>query len=153
MGFMFYEILLGKKLFSQTLSAQRSDLDWLRWHSDGKTKAPAVKSLLPGRPAALSDLIQSMIEKDPGARASDLKDITARLRSIAQQSSRTVVSGKPPAPVKAAAESQRRGFPWLTAAVVVLALILAALLVWQVAAFRQWILPASPQPTGISSQN
>jgi len=154
MGFMFYEILLGKKLFRQTFSAQRSDLDWLRWHSDGKMKAPAAKSLLPGRPAALSDLIQAMIEKDPGARASDLKDIIARLRSIAQQSSRTVVSGKPPAPVRAATESaQRRGFPWLTAAVIVVALLLAALLIWQMPAFRQWMSTAPGQPTGVSSQD
>jgi len=154
MGFMFYEILLGRKLFSQTFSSQRSDLDWLRWHSDSKSEAPTLKSVLPGRPVALSDLLQSMMKKEPGARPSDLKDIATRLRSIAQQSSRTVVARKASASgdVKPAPpQSSRR--PWIIAAILALILLLGGLLYWQIPTLRQWIGPSASQPADAPNQN
>ena len=95
LGFMFYEILLGRKLFRKTFASQRNELDWLRWHAALKSKAPALRSLLPDRPATLSDLLESMIEKDVAARTTDLQTILSRLRTIAQQANRTLVLKKP----------------------------------------------------------
>jgi eukaryotic-like serine/threonine-protein kinase len=95
LGFMFYEILLGRKLFRKTFAKQRNELDWLRWHAALKSKAPALRSLLPDRPAALSDLLENMIEKDVAARITDLQTILSRLRTIAQQANRTLVLKKP----------------------------------------------------------
>lgn len=147
MGFMFYEILLGRTLFKQTFSGQRSDLDWLRWHTDPKTKAPTLKSLLPSRPSALSDLLQSMMEKDPEARPSDLAEIGSRLRSIAQQSSRTVVARKPAARHDATpAPAAPRTRSWRIAAIIVAALLLAGAVVWETPALHQLVLPAASQP-------
>ena len=95
LGFMFYEILLGRKLFRKTFAGQRNELDWLRWHAALKSKAPALRSLLPDRPATLSDLVENMIEKDVAARITDLQTIVSRLRTIAQQANRTLVVKKP----------------------------------------------------------
>jgi len=50
---------------------------------------------LPDRPATLSDLLESMIEKDVAARTTDLQTILSRLRTIAQQANRTLVLKKP----------------------------------------------------------
>jgi serine/threonine protein kinase len=148
LGFMFYEILLGRKLFKATLSGQRSDLEWLRWHSDGKTKAPTLKSLQPSRPAALSDLLQSMMEKEPEKRASDLAEIVARLRAIAQQSSRTVVARKVPAAgdIQTSQKSHSPKKLWIIALTTLVVLLLIGTLVWQVPELRQMISPAHQQP-------
>jgi serine/threonine-protein kinase len=136
LGFMFYEILLGKKLFRKTFSRQRTELEWLRWHADQKSKAPTLKSLLPDYPAALSDLLESMLEKNPEKRTADLETIVSRLRVIAQQANRTIVMRKPsaaspkPAVPAAQVKKSRRG---LLVVLIVFALLLAtgAFVVWQ----------------------
>ncbi len=137
LGFMFYEILLGKKLFRKTFSKQRTELEWLRWHADQKSKAPTLKSLLPDYPAALSDLLESMLEKNPEKRAADLETILSRLRVIAQQANRTIVMRKPsPSPAKAsvpAAEaSRKKGRSGLVLLLLlILALAAAGLVIWK----------------------
>lgn len=90
LGFMFYEILQGRKKF-RAMFPQETDLDWLRWHADRTKVAPPLKSQFPDYPAALSDLVQSMMEKDPAKRAKEMATVVTRLRSIAQQASRTLV--------------------------------------------------------------
>jgi hypothetical protein len=95
-----------------------------------------------------------MMKKDPGARPSDLKDIATRLRSIAQQSSRTVVARKASASgdVKPAPpQSSRR--PWIIAAILALILLLGGLLYWQIPTLRQWIGPSASQPADAPNQN
>lgn len=94
LGVMFYEILLGKRLFGKTFADQRTDLDWLRWHADLESKPPQLKSLLPDYPVALSDLVESMMEKRAEKRPTDLESILSKLRSIAQRANKTVVLGK-----------------------------------------------------------
>ena len=103
LGVMFYEILLGRKLFERTFPDQRNDIDWMRWHADLECKAPALKSLLPDCPAALSDLLESMMEKNVEKRPTDLGEILGRLRSVAQRANKTVVLQRPAAPVAASA--------------------------------------------------
>jgi serine/threonine protein kinase len=95
LGFIFYEILLGSDLFRATFPSQRSDLDWLRWHADPKSKATPLKQLLPSHPTALSELLESMIAKEPATRLSDPAVVLSRLRSIAQQSNKTIIAQKP----------------------------------------------------------
>ena len=137
LGFMFFEILLGRQLFRKTFSAQRNELDWLRWHADQKSKAPTLKSLLPEHPAALSDLLESMTEKSPEKRITNLENILSRLRGIAQQASRTMIVRGPaelpqsPA-VKTSVEPQRPSRKrWAMVILVIVVLALAGLLIWQ----------------------
>jgi serine/threonine protein kinase len=106
LGFIFYEILLGRKAFEAAFPL-KTDLDWLRWHADISKKPPSLKSQAEDHPIALSDLLQSMMEKDTAKRAGDPAAILVKLKGIAQQASRTVVApavggnaGTPAAPGK-----------------------------------------------------
>jgi eukaryotic-like serine/threonine-protein kinase len=94
LGFIFYEILLGRELFREVFPLT-TDLDWLRWHADPKKAAPPLRSRLPDHPAGLSELLQSMMEKDTAKRASDPAIVLQHLKGIAQQASRTVVMLQP----------------------------------------------------------
>jgi serine/threonine protein kinase len=94
LGMMFYEILLGKRLFAKTFADQRTDLDWMRWHADLESKAPSLKSMLPDYPTALSDLVESMMEKRAEKRPANLESIQSRLREIAQRANKTIVLTK-----------------------------------------------------------
>jgi hypothetical protein len=95
LGMMFYEILLGRKLFKEAFSNQPNDLSWLRWQADLESKAAPLKSLLPECPSALSDLVESMMEKRVEKRQVDLGAILSQLKDIARRSNRTVVLRKP----------------------------------------------------------
>jgi serine/threonine-protein kinase len=139
LGFIFYEILLGRKQF-RTIFRQENDLDWLRWHADRSKVAPALRSQLPDHPAALSDLLQSMLEKDPAKRTKDAATVVSRLRSIAQQASRTLVRkqtatviSKPKAPepevvVEPAKTKKRRSVNMNVVMIVVAIVLLLAVL-------------------------
>jgi len=108
LGAMFYEILLGRTLFNKSFAEQQSDLDWLSWHAELEKKAPPLKSLLPDCPAALSDLLESMMEKHAEKRTKDVQAILQHLRSVAQRANRTVVLPRPtPAPVRMAASTKQ----------------------------------------------
>jgi serine/threonine protein kinase len=143
LGFMFYEILIGRKLFEKTLPQQRTDLDWLRWHADLEAKLPAAKSLLPGCPDALSDLLVSMTDKHWDKRITDLQAICSTIRSVARRSDQTVIRqaptvrslpvvAKPKAPVEppsAPKKKSRKGL--FIVLVLLLALAVGALVLWQ----------------------
>jgi serine/threonine protein kinase len=136
LGVMFYEIFLGKKLFEKTFSAQRTDLDWLRWHADLGAKAPAIKSLLPGSPVAISDLLESMMEKHAEKRIVDLDAIRLRLRDIALRANNTIVLRKPmpsvQAPVQQPATRQKKSDKtWVWILLVFVIVGMGAFLVWQ----------------------
>jgi hypothetical protein len=142
LGFMFYEILIGRKLFEKILPQQSTDLDWLRWHADLETKLPAVKSLLPGCPDALSDLLASMTDKHWDKRA-DLQAVCTTIRGIADRANQTVVmraptvrtlavAAKPKAPLEppsAPEEKSRKGL--FIVLVLLLALAAGAFVLWQ----------------------
>jgi serine/threonine protein kinase len=130
LGMMFYEILLGKRLFAKTFADQRTDLDWMRWHADLDSKAPSLKSMLPDYPTALSDLVESMMEKHAEKRPANLESIQSRLREIAQRANKTIVLAKKPqakerAPgiaTKIIAPKKPRKNTWLWVLVFILAL-------------------------------
>jgi len=108
LGFMFYEILLGRELFQKTFAGQKSDLDWMRWHADPQSKVPALKTLLPEHPAALSELLESMMAKDATKRTTDPAKVLARLRTIAEQADKTVILRTPVAQMRLPAKHTSR---------------------------------------------
>jgi hypothetical protein len=135
LGFMFYELLLGKTLFQQTFAGQHSDLDWLRWHTDTKTKAPTLRDLFPGSSAGLSELIDAMIAKKPEARLSDINAVVTRLRSLAQQAQGTIISVQLAKDISQPAPPSTNNLPkkrtQRRASLVVAQIIVVALLLWQ----------------------
>ncbi len=139
LGVMFYEILLGRRLFGKTFADQRTDLDWLRWHADLESRAPQVKSLLPDYPVALSDLIESMMEKHADKRTTDLESILSRMRGVAQRANKTLVLGKAglkeviakPAKKPASAAKKKSKLGWVVLLLFIIILAGAGFLLWQ----------------------
>jgi serine/threonine protein kinase len=83
LGFMFYEVFLGRDLFEgqfQDVSRQ-GDLGWLLWHADQSKRAKPLADLIHGFPRVLSDLIDQMIAKEPTGRMTELNGITQMLAS------------------------------------------------------------------------
>ncbi len=133
LGIMFYEIMLGRKLFARTFAGQRSDLDWMRWHADPAMKAPPLKSLLPDCPVGLSDLLESMMSKAPEERPANLESVVSRLRSAAGRANRTMVASstgkasgrRSESPDKSASSGDKGDGNTLTVLVILLLVLLA----------------------------
>ena len=77
LGFMFYEILLGRSSFRTEFAEvyERGDVGWLHWHADKNKSAKPLAQLIKGFPCGLSDLIRQMLIKDPQLRTADLQAI------------------------------------------------------------------------------
>src|SRR4029077_9127370 len=96
----------------------------------------------PNRPTALSDLIQSMMAKEPDQRPSDFTQILTRLRSIAQQSNRTMIGRA--APAHKLSTNAPLGKPRnaaLKVLLIVFALLLLGVLIWQGHNLVHWLAP------------
>ena len=73
LGFMLYEMLLGRANFEDAfkvvLRDQRNQsLRWMKWHTNLKVKAPPLRQYVPAIPQPIAELVERMIEKDPGQR-------------------------------------------------------------------------------------
>ncbi len=81
LGFVFYEIFLGRDLFRQQFAEviQEGEIGWLRWHLDQNKCALPLSSQLRDFPLALSRLIDEMITKKPAARLTNFRSISDTL--------------------------------------------------------------------------
>jgi sulfatase modifying factor 1 len=71
LGFIFYEILLGQRLFRFSFGdvyQGDSDFQWLNWHSDPEKRAAPLGEVLAGCPSMLSEIIESMMQKSAERR-------------------------------------------------------------------------------------
>jgi len=73
LGFIMYELLLGKpkfdEIFSDVIRDERSaTMRWMKWHGNAAVQAPMLHEVLPGTPVALSHVVARMIAKDPDER-------------------------------------------------------------------------------------
>jgi serine/threonine protein kinase len=86
LGFMFYEILLGRKLFEAEFHDvyQQGEFAWLIWHADKSLRAKSLSELIEGFPHALSVLIEGMMMKDTAARTKDLRAVRNILANALQ---------------------------------------------------------------------
>lgn len=86
LGFVFYEILLGKDLFDKQFSdiSRQAELGWLIWHADKTKHATPAGELISGFPHILSRLVEGMMMKDPSKRITDLKKISQTIASALQ---------------------------------------------------------------------
>lgn len=77
LGFVFYEILLGRKLFEQQFNhvSRRGEFGWLTWHADKTQLAHPLSDLISGFPPVLSNLIAEMMAKEASARVVDFHKI------------------------------------------------------------------------------
>jgi serine/threonine protein kinase/S1-C subfamily serine protease len=84
LGFVFYELLVGRDAFTRQFAAQLASADaheraeaWRRWHTD-RTEAAPVRKLCPRCPKELADVVDAMIRKDPMGRL-DVEDALGAL--------------------------------------------------------------------------
>ncbi len=84
-GFLFYELLLGRVLFQREIEADRGagDAFWYGWHADRSKRARRLDAILPGFPVSVADRIESMIEKDPARRAKSLDALADQFQGLA----------------------------------------------------------------------
>jgi len=96
LGFMLYELLLGRRGFrAQFAAVETGDaVAWLRWHADPSRKIIPLAELIPNFPRSVSNLILDMTEKDPQCRA----DVGSILRTLQCAGQATIVSSAPGTP-------------------------------------------------------
>lgn len=86
LGFVFYEILLGKDLFEQQFQdvSGHGELGWLTWHADRAKRAKPLNEVIHGFPSVLSGLIDGMMAKDASERITDLHRIADTIGGASQ---------------------------------------------------------------------
>ena len=104
LGFIFYEMALGRRLFRSEFAEVyqgEADLQWLSWHGNREAKARELRELLPGFPTPLSELIARMMSKNPGQRAVSFEEIVNDLARAQERSAPTMVMERPRKPPQA----------------------------------------------------
>ncbi len=76
LGFMFYEILIGKDSFvAQFASLENGPPSlWLKWHADKTAKARPLSELRPNL-GHFARLVDGMMEKDPAKRTNSISQV------------------------------------------------------------------------------
>ena len=82
-GFIFYELLLGRKLFdAQFKDVERNgNLGWLTWHADVTKRATSLNEMN-RYPAFICRIVDRMIEKNPANRLTDVNGIARLFGSV-----------------------------------------------------------------------
>lgn len=125
LGFVFYELLVGKdEMLRQFGEAEQmqTGLAWMRWHADPKSQVRPLAEAAPACPRGLADLIERMIQKDPSQRIG-LQEVAETLDRLTVGLARTQ-----PFVIGSQSRTRRRGRKAL-AATIISALILLALMV------------------------
>jgi hypothetical protein len=89
---MAYEMLLGKTAFDRQfahLEAENPSVGWMRWHIAPDARATPLHEAREDVPRPLSDLIASMIDKNPVTRAREMTRIVNSLEQILDRSQQT----------------------------------------------------------------
>ena len=89
LGFIFYELLLGKRLFEEQFKTinKISPSSWLTWHAHSGEYARPLVEVIAEFPPGLSQIIAGMMEKDPKKRNTDLMRISETLQSTIENTS------------------------------------------------------------------
>jgi serine/threonine protein kinase len=136
LGFIFYEILLGRRRFREEFPdchGSDADLQWLNWHGDPTRAATPLNRVLPDFPPELSSLIERMMQKNVALRPPTAEveaALTLRRQHLLRETGKTVVmkpgGARNEDDVREPARSTRKG-RWMLAVFLLLAL---AILVW-----------------------
>jgi hypothetical protein len=86
LGFVFYEIFLGRDLFEQQFQdvSGHGKFGWLAWHADRLKRAKPLKEIISGFPSVLSQVIEGMMAKEAVERITDLHRIAATIAGSSQ---------------------------------------------------------------------
>ncbi len=86
LGFLTYEMLLGREKFNEIFQDVIRDrhseaLRWMKWHGNESVEAPELAEIAPTVPQGLSDIVMRMIAKDRDDRFESMEQLG---RSIKQ---------------------------------------------------------------------
>ena len=105
LGFMLYEILLGKRVFNLEFSefqGPEQQYLWLSWHGNLDQQARSLREVIPGYSDSVSDVVRRMIEKRPEKRLRTLRlarealrDVLGQLEQEAERKSGTTIMAPP----------------------------------------------------------
>lgn len=125
LGFMFYEILLGRRLFLEQFAAIENGPPslWLKWHADRSAKARPLREIRPNL-GHFASVIDGMIEKDLRKRISSLSQVLSAFSTVEVQTAYNInTSGRRIAKSKFA--NWRAALLLLVIAAVVMAVIVS----------------------------
>ncbi|MCW5964623.1 MAG: protein kinase [Bryobacterales bacterium] len=139
-GLVFYEILLGKKLFNRAFRdvlRKNSELAWMEWQVNQEALAPRLQELLPALSADISTLFERLLDKDPAKRLADYREAETAVHRCIRRSApteeielRPVLSTPASEPAESIESSPttvtKRGALYLVAIALIAALLLAA---------------------------
>lgn len=85
LGIIAYEMLAGRDHFNQAFRSVLRDerhtaMRWLKWHTNPRTTAPSLKSLVPDIPDEVSDLVARLMDKDPVKRVASADELLSAIR-------------------------------------------------------------------------
>nr|MCU0227564.1 hypothetical protein [Bryobacterales bacterium] len=92
LGLVFYEILLGRKLFQRAFRdvlRKNSELAWMEWQVNQDLHARTLHELLPSISPDVSSLFERLLQKDPALRASDYRDVETAVHLCLRKSAPT----------------------------------------------------------------
>jgi len=86
LGFIIYELLLGREKFEEIFADIVRDpriatVRWMKWHGNQAVQAPALSQVNPAIPTALSALVARMIAKDPDDRYENMESLGLAIRT------------------------------------------------------------------------
>jgi hypothetical protein len=81
LGFLFYELLLGRELFGREFPQERSEGDafWYGWHADRAKRARRLDEVIGDFPTGLASLLAALGDKDPASRPASIEAASRRI--------------------------------------------------------------------------
>ncbi len=85
LGFVAYEMLLGRRRFNELFAEVIGDeigraRRWMDWHGNELLAAPPLHSIVASVPRSLADIVARMIAKDPSQRFASMETLARTLR-------------------------------------------------------------------------
>ncbi len=102
LGFMMYELLVGRPKFEEAFSDVVRDrhsetLRWMKWHGNKNLSAPPVRELNPDVPEGLAHIVMKMIKKDPRERFESMEMLGRAIKMAFSSKARKAAGGAGPA--------------------------------------------------------
>ena len=147
LGVIAYEMLAGRDHFNQAFRSVLRDerhtaMRWLKWHTNPRTTAPSLQSLVPEIPDEVNDLVARLMDKDPVKRVASADELLSAIRrgattadapsaDDAEQSANGDAASAPSSTGDTARLPRRRRWPAIAAIVVGLAVVVGAVFVFE----------------------
>jgi len=99
LGFIMYEMLLGREKFNEQFADIVRDkhsehLRWMKWHGNESQTATPLHELNPELPRAISDIVAKMMAKRPEDRYANMEDLGKAVKSAFSPKASSGSSGK-----------------------------------------------------------